>query len=96
MKKDKILEAYKEVLSEAIPRKFYQGLWNKRFLGKKMNDIILIHKTDLDPRDEKLIRSEQKNYWKSMQKHEAEVLDALSKMDNVAAWWRKFLDKHGL
>jgi hypothetical protein len=31
-----------------------------------------------------------------MQKHEAEVLDALSKMDNVAAWWRKFLDKHGL
>ncbi len=92
----KTIDKIEDYLKEAIPVKFYQGLWSKRFLGKKMNPISLIHKTELDPRDEKLIRSEQKNYWKSMQKHEAEVLDALSKMDNVMAWWTKFLKSKGV
>jgi hypothetical protein len=92
----KTLDKIEDFLDEAIPVKYYQGLYKPQWIGKKIEPMFLDHRDDIDDRVKKTIQSEKKNYFKAMEKHEKEVLDALSKMDNQAAFWKKYLKKQGL
>ncbi len=94
--KQKISEAYKEMLSILEARGYYQGLYKPSFIGVKVEKMFLDHRDDLDLTDKSLIQMEKNNHYKAMAKLEKGVLDALAKMDNRDKFWTKFLKSKGL
>ena len=92
----KTIDKIEDYLKEAIPVKYYQGLYKPNFIGVKVEKMFLDHRDDLDLTDKRLIQMEKNNHYKAMAKLEKGVLDALAKMDNRDAFWTKFLKSKGL
>ncbi len=92
----KTIKKIEDYLDEAIPVKYYQGLYKPNFIGAKVDKMFLDHRDDLDSTDKKSIQMEKNNHYKAMAKLEKGVLDALAKMDNRDAFWKKFLKSKGL